>query len=280
MSEELTTETESTEETTGNGTQGIETTGEGTLSDAAGESGASTEGTTGDGTQDSAEETFFNPADLDGKPELQAAYKNMQRAFSKRMSDLSTHRQKIEAYDSFNSDPIKNMSEALSRMGYQVVPQNANAPSNEPQNEDPQSWDDVYSKATQAAKAEIMREFGPIINQVQGMRKSAIENQLAELDPTWQQYEPDMQKNLKSHPSLANDPAMLYRMSVPASVLESRATQAALKKLQAKTDSSKVSGATTTKTPGTEMPNKPMSFQESVDFARKQLASQGLSAPG
>ena len=82
---------------------------------------------------------------------------------------------------------------------------------------------------------------------------------------------------MKMHPTLVHDPAMLYKMSVPSDVIESRATQKALKRLESKTQSSKVSGASTTnKLPQGGVPNKSVSFQDAVAFARKAVADQGI----
>ena len=45
--------------------------------------------TTPKGTRQAAEDTFFDPRDIEGKPELQAAYKQMQRDYSKKMESRS-----------------------------------------------------------------------------------------------------------------------------------------------------------------------------------------------
>ncbi|MHC4635804.1 MAG: hypothetical protein ACYSYU_11445, partial [Planctomycetota bacterium] len=93
-----------------------------------------------------------------------------------------------------------------------------------------------------------------------------------------QQYEDTMKINLQKHPSLANDPTSLYRMSVPQEVLESRATQMALKKLEAKGESAKISGgSTTTKTPSGGLPDKPVSFTQAYEAAKQSLRDQGIT---
>ena len=90
-----------------------------------------------------------------------------------------------------------------------------------------------------------------------------------------------MMTALQTHPTLVSNPMALYKLSVPDDVLQSRATQRALKKMQEKGKSAAVSGAsTTTKKSGNKMPDKPLSFDEAVKFAEAQLAEQGIRKPG
>lgn len=225
------------------------------------------------------EDLFYDPALIKGKPELEAAHKQMQASYTKRMQALAADRRKIEAFDQFSKDPLTQIQQMASRMGYRLTRAEA-AQQMAEQNQaaakdwEPQTWDDVLGRAKQMAKEEIMAELQPVFGELQGMRKNTIEKQLSELDPTWHQYEDRMMQNLRSHPTLASDPATLYRLSVPPDVLESRATQAALRKLQAKADSGRVSGTSTTRAAPPD-PGKAMSFSEAVEFAKKQLASQG-----
>jgi hypothetical protein len=231
-------------------------------------------------------DSFFDPNQV--PDDLKPAYKNMQAAFTKKMQALAENRQKVEAYDAFTANPMGELQRLATQYGYQLTPAQQQAVAEAAQNEtdwQPQSWQEVESKisrsAVDQAKEELMQQFGPIINQVQSLKQSSIENQLSEIDPTWQQYESEMATNLNSHPTLANDPAMLYRMSVPSDVLESRATQAALRKMEAKGQSAQVSsGSSTPKKPGTEMPDKSMSFDEAVTFAKNKIAEDGIKAPG
>ena len=120
-----------------------------------------------------------------------------------------------------------------------------------------------------------------MLNQVQDMRKDSIERELTEIDPMWQRYEDDMAGNLKEHPTLATDPAKLYRLSVPQEVLESRATQNALRKMEDKTKASQLAGGSkTSKRPGTQLPDGPVSFNDAVKIAKQRLAEEGIVAPG
>jgi hypothetical protein len=79
-----------------------------------------------------------------------------------------------------------------------------------------------------------------------------------------------MQEMLARHPTLANDPEELYRVSVPPNVLQARAMQSALQKLQDKASSSQLSAGSST----TQQPNRPkgkLTFSESVEYAKAQL---------
>ncbi len=82
---------------------------------------------------------------------------------------------------------------------------------------------------------------------------------------------------LKEHPSLVNDPGKLYRLAVPAEVIEQRATKAALQKLQASKDSAQVSGTTNGKAVISE-PTGPLTFSQAIEAARKKLSGQGMRA--
>ena len=273
-----TVETGSTEGQAGTGSEGVQTTQTAPDSAEGQSTAADTQGTTRMGTGEDSGETFFDPKELD--PALVPAYKNMQRAFTKRMTTLKQDQQKIDAYNAFNADPVGQLQQMASRMGYRLSRADAESMAQENtgnQPWEPQSWDDVMSRA----KQEIMQELGPALGQLKDLRKSTIESQLSEIDPTWQQYEPEMMEVLNNHPSMANDPALLYRMSVPPEVLESRATQAALKKLQTKTQGSKTSGQSTTKAKsGGFDTNQPRSFAEAVAAAKQSLAADGIRAPG
>lgn len=230
-----------------------------------------------------AEDSFFDPTSIADKPELQAAYKGMQSAYTKKMQALADSRHKVEAYDAFYANPIEQVQRIAQQYGYQLTRAeaaqvaNQQQPDGQQQDWQPQNWDDVMSRATELAEQRVLQKMSPMLNQMQDMRKQSIESSLAEIDPTWQQYEDGMKANLQIHPTLANDPAMLYRLSVPAEVLESRATQAALKRLEQRQQSAQVSGTSTThKNPQSGLPSKPMSFTDSVKFAKKKLAEEGM----
>lgn len=230
------------------------------------------------GTADaSGEDTFFDPKDLD--PALMPAYKNMQKAFSKKTEALKEHRQKIEAYDQFAKDPLGTIQTYASRLGYKLTQAEAQAVADGAAAQasgdwQPQTWGEVMAKA----KEEVLKELSPVFNELQTMKKSNIEKLLDENAPDWREHEEEMISLLRAHPTLASDPVKLYRLALPPEVLETRATQAALKKLQAKTDASKVGGTSTTKTTP-QVPDKAMSFNDAVEYAKRQLAEQGIKGP-
>lgn len=276
MAEELTTGTEGQPEV------GSETT---TETGTEGQSGAATpEGTTEEGTQQTSEETFFDPRSLEDKPELQSAYKEMQRAFTKKMEGIKSNRQKIEAYDAFYQDPLTQIQTMASQMGYKLTRAEAQQVANQQQqNQDdwePQNWNEVLTKAEERAYERVKKDLAPVFNQVKELRESNLEKFMDDNFSDWRMHEDEMMSNLKAHPTLVNNPTALYRMSVPPEVLESRATQAALKKLQTKAEGSKTSGASTTKHKEMPMPDKPVSFQQAVEYAKKELAKKGIQSPG
>ena len=283
MAEELTTGTESAEGQSDAGTpEGTTDTESGGT--AEGQSGGTeTQGTTGDGTQESSEETFFDPRSIEDKPELMAAYKSMQRSYGGKMEGVKAGQQKIDAYDAFYNDPLPQIQQMASQMGYQLTrgeaAQVAAEGQQQPSQQDdwePKTWDEVLSKAEDRAYDRLRNEFGPVLQQVGQLRETNMERMLDDSCPDWRQHEDAMMGNLKAHPTLVNNPEMLYRMSVPSEMLESRATQAALKKLQTKVKGS-TTGASTTKVAPGGMPDKPVTFDEAVKFAKNKLASEGIT---
>ncbi len=156
--------------------------------------------------EDSPPETFFDPNNVpDG---LQGAYKNMQSAFTKKMQGLSGDREKVEAFNAFNSDPLGEIQKYASRMGYKLSRADAQeiaTPTTPKKDWEPQSWDDVLTKAKDMAKTELMKEIQPMLGEVQAMRKATIESQLSDIDPTWQQHEDKMMEVLDKHPSMKDD---------------------------------------------------------------------------
>ena len=230
------------------------------------------------GTDDS----FFDPKDL--TPELLPAYKQMQRAFTRKTQDLAKQREKVHAYDSFMADPVTGLQNLARQYGMKLTRAEAEAMADQQQKGaqdwQPQTWDDVIKRAKAEAKQELFGELGPLIGEVRNMKRSNIERTLDEHVPEWRQYESEMADALRKHPTLVQEPELLARMVIPAEVQESRAYQAALKKLQAKADSSRVSsGSQTSRSADAEIPNRAMTFDEAVAFARQKLAKQGMKAP-
>lgn len=219
---------------------------------------------TTDQTSDKAPESdFFDYNEIKGKPELEAAYKQMQSAWTKKMQSLSdeykSHAEKVQAYDQFMENPQENLKALMQQYGLQQ-------PTQEQNGFDPQSWEDVISHV----KGQIFDELKPVFQEVQSFKKQNIEQYMDNNFPDWRMYETDMMQNLQKHPSLSSDPGLLYRMSVPENVLNSRATQEALKKLKEQSQNAHVSGGSQTTRKATA-PTRASSFKEAFEMAKQQL---------
>lgn len=261
----------------------------------AGQTGADTQiatgqpkpaaGTTGSGTQQ-ADDVIYDPQEFERQisslsPELQsqakALQKSLQSNYTKKTQSIAQERQKIEAYNAFMSDPMGQMQRLAAQYGLTITRGGQLQQAGQQKEWEPQNWNEVMDRATQIAEQKILQRFGPVLHEVQNLRKSSIESQLNEIDPSWTTYEEQMMGTLQKHPTLANDPATLYRMSVPPEVLESRAVQRALHRMEEKGKAAQTAGqSTTNKKPSTNMPDRPVSFQEAVEIARKRLAEQGI----
>lgn len=222
-------------------------------------------------------EENFDPKTL--PPELQAGYKQMHSAFTKRMQGISQDRDLLEQAKQFLADPITGMQRMAQQYGYRltraeaaaaVAQQNGQQPWDPRSGEAPPDWDTVMATAEQRAEAKLMQKFGPIIENVQRLQAATIEKQLDELDPQWRSYEDAMRDNLRDHPTLVKDVRKLYALSVPPEVIEARATQAALSRINRTTQSARVSGTSTAR--GTvAAPREVKTFADAVEAAKEQL---------
>jgi len=262
MSElELTDEQVSMEST---GTTGDALEGQGELSDASNQ-------TTASGPDGMAEESFFDPKDVIGTP-LEAAYKQMQSAFTKKMQSFSGNQQAIDAYNQFMSNPQGTLQQLAQQYGYQLT-----QPGQQQQEEtefQPQTWDEVMERA----RKEVMKDLEPVIGEVQQMKKSNMETFLDNNFQDWRTYEDKMISLLNEHPTLSKNPEMLYNMALPEEVKQARAHKAALAKINGQANSSQVSGASkTTKKPSQQIEVK--SLNDAVNVARQKLQSKGMTPP-
>lgn len=227
--------------------------------------------TTGNGSSP-AEESFFDPTSIAGKPELETAYKQMQREFTKRLQGISQSQTQIDAYKQFEQDPMGTLKRVAAQYGVSIVPQDQN----QAKDFNPQSWEDVLTRA----RDEVRKEFEPLIGEVKNLKKQNIESFLDTNHPDWRTYEDKMMATLKAHPSLVQDPSSLYRLAVPPEVLEQRAAKTALQKLKATSDTTQVSGSTnvkqTTHEPITPGPN---AFAQAIQAAHKKLSASGFKRP-
>ena len=124
----------------------IETSGE-SVTETAGESTGQSETltqTTGNGTGEGGE-SFYDYESIRGKPELEAQYKEMQRAFGKKSEAFKAGADKIAQYDQFIQNPLDSMRQLAQQRGYQLV-------QGQPQDKDGtpktyENWDDVMTEA-------------------------------------------------------------------------------------------------------------------------------------
>jgi hypothetical protein len=218
----------------------------------------------------------FDPKTLPA--ELQPAYKQMHGVFTRKMQSFSQDRDLLDQAKSFMADPVAGMQRMAAQYGYQLTRREAQAALGQQQGgawdpasgEAPPDWNTLLSVAEQRAEQRLMQKFAPVIQNVQQMQASSIEKQLDDLDPQWRTYEDSMRSNLKDHPTLVKNVEALYRLSVPAEVIESRATQAALARIQKTTQAAKVSGTSTARSTS-PAPRKIESFQDAVEAAKEQL---------
>tara|TARA_R110000751_G_scaffold208951_7_gene312830 strand:- start:2912 stop:3706 length:795 start_codon:yes stop_codon:yes gene_type:complete len=243
---------------------------EGTVDDTGTDAGTTVEESRTSG--DAPEDRFFDPRDL--PDELLPAYKGMQASFTKRMQGLKDGQNKIDAYDTFYRDPVGSVQAIAAQNGYQLTRQEAAAVSNaqnQPAEEwQPQNWEDVTARSVDLAKQSILQELGPFLNEVKGYKRDSIERVLDDEVPEWRQYEDDMIRVVQQHPTLADDAAMLARLALPKEVVEGRAMKSALRRLEKKGESGKVTGGSRTRETPRIDPDRPMSFAEAVEFAREQ----------
>jgi len=234
--------------------------------------------------ENSGDDVFFNPEDIKGKPELEAAYRQMQAAFTKKTQAIRAKQKAAEAYESFMQNPHAGIKAMAEKLGYQLQGRAASTDTHggdePPAGSEPKTWDEVYTIAEKRALEKVRQEMAPFLEHITEMKKSSIEKMLDDSAPDWRQYEDDMQENLRKHPTLVTDPLTLYTISVPKNVLESRAAQAAMKKLKEKMNSSEPSGQSTTRKSSVDTQSgKPMSFRESVEYAKQKLAEKGVQPP-
>jgi len=237
----------------------------GAVSESTAEAAEVTETT--DGTPAAATEESFYPDPHTIPEDLKPYYKGMQGAFTKKMQSFKAQADKIAAYDAFNQNPRAALERMAGQYGLSIqdVKKAAEA-------FDPQNWDDVTSQITKNVVAQLQ----PMMAEVQGVKQASIEAQLDEAMPDWRVYEAEMSSALTEHPTLANDPVKLLKLTVPDNVLEAKAVQAAMRKLEAKGKAAGVSSGGTTPQgvkDATAIPDKP-TFQQAYERAKK-LQSAG-----
>ncbi len=220
------------------------------------------------------EESFFDPSTL--APELMPAYKQMQAAMTKKSQEWAETRKaweaKVQAYDQFAANPQAAIQQLAGQYGLTL--QQAQEVAEATGDWEPQDWQEVTERITQQAREAVLQELQPVLGKVRDLQKSNIESQLDAAHPDWRVYEKEMIGLMQEHPTLANNPDMLYEMAVPPEVKARRAVQAAKKKLEESADSASVSSPSSTNKKPSALP--PVTdFNSAVAYAREKLATGG-----
>lgn len=222
-------------------------------------------------TDQGSETLIYDPEMIRGKPELEALAKQLQGSYTRKTQELAGQRQKIEAYDSFVNDPLAAMRNFAQQYGYSLI---QGQPEQQQQGEfQPQTWDEVLGEATNRAKSELLKELSPLIGRVEKLQQQNIESYLDTHHSDWRSYEDRMTDIVKQHPTMARDPDLLYEMAIPKDIRQSRATQAALAKIKTDSGAAQVSGGSSTSKQVSDRPNKPLSFREAYEYAKKKIGS-------
>jgi hypothetical protein len=208
---------------------------------------------------ESAQERFLT---LDDVPEEHRPYveallkdreKQMMAAYTKKTQAIAQDRQKIDAYNAFERDPINTIQRIATQLGYDVSPRNSQQTAQQPVdavNWEPQTWDEVLARAEERTTQNIINTLKPLLaplyQNLEEVKSQSIEHQLGQIDENWRIYEDDIKANMNYiKPDLlktAEGIKKLYRMSVPEEVFSSRATQAALKQFEAKAKNAQIEG--------------------------------------
>lgn len=208
--------------------------------------------------------------------ELLPAYKQMQADYTRKTQALAQHRQKIDAYDQFMRDPVGSLQQLASQYGLQITraqaAQMVAAGEHESQQWEPQTWDEVISRAEERAEQRVLQRLSPYIGQMQSVAAKTVEQQLNGLDPQWRTYEAEMSRLLQNHPSLAQDVGALYRLAVPSEVIEAKAMQTVLKKYEEKAKHAQVTQQGTAPRSSPASP-KIKSFEEAYADAKRKILS-------
>lgn len=249
-------------------------------------------------TEPSESFTDFNNVPEELRPYIEKKYKELQADYTRKTQKLSKaqkeHMQKVQAYDQFMQNPLDNLMRMATQYGMTLTPAQQAAMQHQAQSQKqpvvnenwtPNTWEEVFNKSNEYLQPQLKQVIQEAISPYQqeiaalkqelGIQKAGrIEKQFDSIDPNWRQYEDDMRELLHAHPSLAADPAKLYRLAVPDDVYQSRATQEALKALEAKTQAAKLETSGRSKPSGPAQKQGPMSFQDAFELAKKQLRSK------
>ena len=221
-------------------------------------------------------ESFFDPKSIEGKPELETAYKQMQGDYTKAKMRIAENQSKIDAYNAFEADPLGYTRNLAAQYGWSLLEGGADQGNGE---FSPNTWADVEKHFLDKARSLLQKENQPLLTEVQNLKRQNVETQLDRDHSDWRTDESEMKEMLARHPTLVNDTDALYAMSVPKGLLEQRATAAALVKIKGGTDHAEIGGNKTTSIPTTDKPTKTLTFDEAVTFAKDKLGKAGLTLP-
>ena len=231
---------------------------------------------TDSGTGGTADESFFDPQSI--PDELQPAYKQMQGAWTKKMQEVSANQKKIDAYNSFEQNPMDTLKQLSQQYGYSLV-QGEQPKAQNGENLEFESWEQVIQTAEEKAEQRILKKLEPLIGKVSELQQQNTESYLDNNYSDWRMYEDKMVDIVKQHPTLAKDPDMLYEMAIPKNIRQARATKSALSTIQSQAGAAQVSGGSSTTKKPTSKPEGSLSLDEAVEVARAQLASKGMKGP-
>lgn len=240
-------------------------------SNATEQTTAAASSSNGAGGTDSGGESFFDYESIKGT-DLEPAYKEMQRAFGRKNEQLKSGLDKISQYDNFMQNPVESIRQVAQQHGYQLVQGNPQDQNGQTQNFS--NWDDVMAEA----EKRVMEKLQPMFGEMKNLKQQTIQQNLDTNFPDWRTYEDSMMENLQAHPTLVNNPELLYRMSIPSNVLDARATKRAMQKLQGQNDAGTIQSQSTTTQQASKSPTK-MTFDQAVAHARTEVRRQGLAPP-
>lgn len=214
-------------------------------------------------------EQFMDPKDL--PDDLKPHFKRMQSSFTKKMQSAKELTDKAKLVDAYNADPIGFTRQLAAQHGLNLNSQAPQGNTGEQTEFKPDNWGDVFKEFEGRMSAYLANHFSPVLQEVKEVKQKQIETILDEEAPEWREYEDDMISMLKDHPTLAKDTQKLIRLAIPKEVIEGRAMQKALSRIDKKGKAAKISqGSTTTKTVA---PSKTgvMSFADAIKAAKNEL---------
>ena len=231
------------------------------------EAEASTKVTEGDEPE---ENLFTDPKDL--PDELKPHFKRMQASFTKKMQSAKELSSKAAIVDQFNSDPQGFTRKLMAQVGIGEPQSNQSSQNPEQQGDfSPGSWGDVFGEFEGRMQSYLNNHFAPVLNEVKEVKQKQIESILDEEAPEWREYDDEMVGLLQTHPTLARDTRKLIQLAIPKEVIEGRAMQKALQRIDKKGKAAQVSKGSSVSKPAISKGNSRPSFAEAVRQAKSEM---------